>query len=237
MANEEIGQTVEWAQQLRAVIEALEPLDGVLEDIHRWLWRNVVVHDCLPRELPDEIDRLLSRLGSGLHAGKSAASEAFQRFSGGPTGKFLAGMRLSEEEFYILNGIAVASSDFPRNTANGLGLTDVTDYEAFSMLYYEDDRRYGYINPEETPKKPGYFRWGLGIIPESVCTKFLRPEQDTFLRRRIPALFARVGIDTACFAITRKSKDPGQKIRGPYITYTTHFDSIVLRSFNSSRLV
>ena len=181
MANEEIGHKIEWTQQLRAVSEALEPLHGVLGELDRWLWQHVVASDDLPRKLPDEIADLLQRLGEGLQAGESAASEAFQRFSARPLAKFLAGMRLSEEEFYILGGMGVLP----------LGLTDVTAFEAFSMLYYEDDRRHGYINPAEIPRQPGYPKLRFGIIPEEVCMKFLRPEQDTFLRTRFPELYAR----------------------------------------------
>jgi hypothetical protein len=185
--NDAGGRQPDWSEQLRAALAAFEHIENGMAALNQWLWDNVVAHDCLPVAFPPDVADLLQRLRVAVGAGRSAATEAFERFSARPVGAFVRGRRLSEEEFYVLGAMGIL-----RDTARSLRLSDVTDYEAFSMLYYEDDDHYGYINPElEPPVEPRKLMLRFGIVPESVRIGFLRPEQEEFLRTKLPELYER----------------------------------------------
>ena len=183
MKNEERGQPLEWDQQLRDLGRAIEPMKRALRDLDQWLWEHCKCDGSLPLEVAES----LQRLTDGLEATDCATRAAFERFCDNPNRKFIfGGPKLTEEEFGILYAMGVL-----RNTAYCLGVSEVTDYEAYSMLWYEDDHRRGFINPEEEPLPPGRFKVEIGILPESVRIESLRPGQEEFLRTRVPSLYAR----------------------------------------------
>lgn len=175
-----------WPDQLRAVFEAIAPMEGAVNDLTHWFWEHVVAKDCLPCSLPPEVADSLQRLSAAIEAARDASTQAFERFSSHPIQKCFTGKKFTEEEFYILRGMGVI-----RDMAKNLGLSEMSDYEALSMLYYEDDEGHGYINPGEEPLAKGRLKWRWGIVPETVRIKFLRKDQEEFLRRKIPSLYGR----------------------------------------------
>jgi hypothetical protein len=76
-------------------------------------------------------------------------------------------------------------------TAKALGLSPVTDPEAFAMLFYEDNDRLCYINPAERPREAHTLRFRFGRPPEELSRSSLRPEQHKFFKRYLPSLYKR----------------------------------------------
>lgn len=189
MPASERSEPVGLDEQLRAVGAAIDQMKSVTDALHRSLWQEIVIRGGLPQfgefgGFPTEIADLLKKVGDTIEATESAAKEAFERFCAGPSRKVLAGQMLTQEEFAFAKATGVIG-DQRRN--------DLTDYQLFCMFYYEDDSHFGYINPEETPNRilPGKIGIRFGIVPESVRVKFLRPDQEEFLRTRLPDLYAR----------------------------------------------
>jgi hypothetical protein len=88
----------------------------------------------------------------------SSAAAAFDRYSARPCAKTMKGYKLRDEEFYLIAAMGAISG-----IAEGLGISPMTDAEAFAMMHYEDDSKRGYINPEEGPREPGRVRLRFGI--------------------------------------------------------------------------
>jgi hypothetical protein len=102
--------------------------------------------------------------------------------------KFIKGMPLTREEYYLCRAMGV---DF--GTARELGLSCIDDYEVYGMLCYEDDKWIGYINVHLTSRDREAERQALrlGRSPEECRRRFLRPEQDAFFREHLPGVYAR----------------------------------------------
>ena len=41
--------------ELKRTIEAAEDLESGFLELRKWLWENVVAHDCLPQDLPEDL--------------------------------------------------------------------------------------------------------------------------------------------------------------------------------------
>jgi hypothetical protein len=98
----------------------------------------------------------------------------------------MKGYKLTDEEFYLIAAMGAISG-----LGKGLGISPMTDAEAFAMMYYEDDSKRGYINPEEGPRVLGRVRLRFGIPPEEIRRSSLRPEQREFFARYVPSYYAR----------------------------------------------
>lgn len=173
-----------WCDELVAVRTQAEEAEAAAARLRDWLWRNVVAHDVLPRALPEEVQACLQTLSDKLSAVKVAQQEAFERYLDGPAQKFFAGRRLSREEYYL-----VAAMAGPWATASQLGLLPFDDYALFELMYYEDDERRCYINPD-LKFKPGR-AGGFGKPPELLKAVALRPEQHEFFAEFMPEVYRR----------------------------------------------
>ena len=161
--------------------------ESTIDRLREWLWKSTVAHDVLPRKLSDDLEAILTQLAEQLWDVRLGAEEACARLQGLPLERMLSGLRLTREEYHLLS----AQELFSEGTSKALGLSPYDDFEAFSMLCYEDERRIAYINPEEKPLKPGVVRVRSGISPEEVHTKALRPEQKEFFERYLPDVYRR----------------------------------------------
>jgi hypothetical protein len=182
--------------EMHAVRSNSETMQQALTELVHWIYEDVVGHDVLPRELPSEIAPvvyLLQRLA--FETGESADA-AVQRYSATPFHRAMAGRALSREEFHM---VASQVETFWSNRTVGLGAFD--DYEVFSLMCYEDNKRWAYINPQLSPPEPpaesGHsgrelgVQHRMGISPEEVAVCNLRSEQVEFFRRFLPDVYVR----------------------------------------------
>jgi len=128
---------------------------------------------------------LVERLTQGLAGIGSAANEAFEHILRWPAVKFKRGQKLTRTEYYHL----VAAGVFEQGGAKVLGLSPYDDYEAFSFLFYEDEKRIAYINPGQPHHSERRAR--LGIPPEEARLDALRPEQREFFKKHLPETYER----------------------------------------------
>ena len=172
-----------WPDQLRELVDAccetLEIVDEVDEDMSQAELLS------LRKEL-GKVKRMADQLRSSMCT--IPASKAFS----------LNRMSMTEQEYYLL--CAAGCKLF---TANGLGLSPFSDYEAFIHCCYEDDEKVCYIDPAEKPpvadekKKTEKFtiRMRLGCSPEELHIKYLRPEQKEFFQELLPDVYDRFQTD------------------------------------------
>ena len=179
MKKQQKKEQKKWQDQLRelfdACCETLEIVDGVDEDMS---WGEL-------RSLRNKLVRV-----------KRMADQLKSSMCGTPASKILSLNRrsMTEQEYYLL--CATGCKLF---TANELGLSPVSDHEAFIHCCYEDDEKVCYIVPTEKPpvrneeKKTGKFtiRMRLGCSPEELHVKYLRPEQKKFFQELLPDVYDR----------------------------------------------
>ena len=178
----------EWSQPFERIRAETECARQSLRALTDWLYEHVVGHDVLPRQLPDEVAPLLERLDEALHSIGEDQRQLWDRCCSGPAQKFALGRRLNMEEYHLLRAWRVAPL-----TVETLGLSPVDDFGLWTLLYYEDDERYGYINPGARPRATGARRVAkqLGIQPEEIRRSALNPEQQEFFERNLPEVYAR----------------------------------------------
>ncbi len=183
---------MEIADQIRDLKGAAERASAAVWEIQISAGENIFGSDALPREMPEPLHLVLRSLERELHGIGELASGLFERLCAGPSHKLLAGKPLSQEEYYLVRASGV---DF--GGAKDLGLTDLTDYEVYRMLCYEDDRRWSYINVHLSPRDPQSQQVSarFGCPPEECRRRFLRPEQETFFRDRFPKVYERFSND------------------------------------------
>jgi hypothetical protein len=183
--------------ELKRTVEAAEDLESGFLELRKWLWKNMVAHDCLPQALPEDLKPIIERLTERLAQVRSAACEAFENLSARPAAKFLRGERLTRTEYYLLTAAGI----FKEGGSKALGLSPYDDYDTFSFLHYEDEKRITYIDPSEKPfdppreVSPGKFvqhvHPRLGIPPEEARLDALRPEQREFFKQHLPEIYKR----------------------------------------------
>lgn len=134
---------------------------------------------------------------------------ALSRYLDEPTRRLLAGSRLNREQFYLL--VAAGLTD---ELMEPVGVNPMSEFELFTLLYYEDGRRGGYINPQKRPVrteitverprgKDKIIAIGKrfivdevpGIAPEEISARLLRPEQHRFFRTHLPETYRRFARD------------------------------------------
>ncbi len=184
-----------WSDEIRQIKHILESVEHATEGLRvldQWLWGNVVGHDVLPCEMPEPARSSLERLRQELASMRRAGQELFSRFSSGPVAELLDGHRLTREEYYLLAAADIWEM-IPWGTAKQLGLSPCDDFEVFSFFWYQDNMRFGYINPEEVQRDPGSqrVRARFGRPPEEIRLSALRPDQREFFERYLPAIYAR----------------------------------------------
>jgi hypothetical protein len=179
-------------REVREILAAINRAHQAADDLSRWTWDNVVGHDVVPRQLPQPVDSHLNTLQREIHEIRQLADHAFDRYSSGPSGRALAGMPLTQEEYYLCRA---KGADF--GTAREIGLIGFDDYECYRMLCYEDDAWRGYINVNLEPRDPESRRVGMrfGRSPEECKRRFLSPEQDAFFREHLPEVYKRFADD------------------------------------------
>jgi hypothetical protein len=176
----------------------IEESQFAAHEISNWLSKHVATNDVLP-----ELAALLKRLNDSLQNVASATNTLRGRLTE-PIGKFPAGRPLTSWEYHLLAGEDVFSAfadRFPMGTAKAMGVSPVTDFDAFAMASYDDDKRWVYINPIEKPKPSrsdmsaylgeGHVGMRFGTAPEDLDLEALRPEQRAFFERYRPDIYAR----------------------------------------------
>lgn len=131
-------------------------------------------------------------LHQSINSIRKLASCAEERYRRGPLRTFVAGKKLSPEEYYVLRaqGVSVGS-------CRELGLIAFDDYDVHEMLCYENDSKWTYINVGEKPRDPALTKVGcrIGCSPEECSLKSLRPEQEAFFREYLPHVYERFADD------------------------------------------
>lgn len=175
-----------WVNQLRDLVGAADRAAEAARDISAWASEEVVPSDVLPRKMPEPLGTRLTALECDLDEIDKLAAALFARLSSDPSARLLAGRPLSREPYYLVRALGV---DF--GGAQELGLIDLSDYEIYRMLCYEDDQRISHINVHLSPRDPLSQRIGVrfGRSPEECRRRYLRPEQVTFFRDRCPEIY------------------------------------------------
>ena len=86
-------------------------------------------------------------------------------------------------------------------TAKSLGVSPITDYEAYRLCVYEDDQIVWFWHPDEPPPSPPRHegntitvRGRAALSPEEVDPDHLRPEQIEFFTKYRPDVLPRLGL-------------------------------------------
>ena len=162
-----------------------------------------LVGDCIvAQEMVEELDEqridnvILQPIKKQLLKVESMASRLHERMCRTPARKLFSPdrMTLTEQEYYFLRATGCNLFD-----TKALGLSPVSDYEAFVHFCYEDDEKVCFIDSREKlpvhdeDKKTGTFsiRIPLGCSPEELHVKHLRPEQKKFFRECLPGVYDR----------------------------------------------
>ena len=170
--------------ELKRTIEAAEDLESGFLELRKWLWKNVVAHDCLPPDLPEDLKPIIERLTERLAHMHSAAKEVFDHLSFRPAYKLAYGEKLTRTEYYLL----VAAGIFNVGHSKALCLSPYDDYEAFSFLHYKDESVTAYMNPGKRLGEGSIFS---EIPPEEARLDKLSPEQREFFKKSLPKVYER----------------------------------------------
>ncbi len=171
-----LQQHAETCEQLKARIARLERVCENDEDVAgvvRQLNR-IVLQTC--REA-DELSRVLHE---------------------SPVRRIFSADRLNVTEEQLLLARAAGFSCF---TAKSLGVSPISDYEAYRLCVYEDDERVWFIHPDEPPPSPPrhegntiIVRGKAALSPEEVDVAHFRPEQVEFFTKYRPDILPRLGL-------------------------------------------
>ena len=110
-------------------------------------------------------------------------NDLFTRLSSEPVAKYVKGFKLNREEFYLLSAMGL-----PLITPKTIGVSKHDEHEFFDLFYYEDEKRRCYINPDRADNEE---RTNIGVFPEELDVKSLRPEQDDFFKANLPGIYPR----------------------------------------------
>ena len=108
-----------WANGRRRALAAATRAREAAGTLEGWLWKNVVAHDALPRDLPEPIARILDALRVALAEIRQAAKTAIEPYSSGPSATFVGGRALGREEYHRIRAIGVGFSVVCKLTARG----------------------------------------------------------------------------------------------------------------------
>jgi hypothetical protein len=175
-------------EKLRAIAASVEDAQRSLAVLDKWLWETIVARDVWPQELPAGAAAPLQQLESELAKIQEAQREAFEYYFAGLVQRWFKAKPLTREEYHL---VAACVGSFM--TAKQLGLSEIDDYDVYSLLCYEDDTCWCYIDPFARPRDPSSGTVGLrvGRPPEELKASALRPEQREFFARYFPEALAR----------------------------------------------
>ena len=114
-----------------------------------------------------------------------------------PVRRIFSADRLNVTDQQLLFARAAGFSCF---TAKSLGVSPITDYEAYRLCVYEDDKRVWFLHPDERPASPPrrkgntiFVHGKAALSPEEVDPDYLRPEQFKFFTKYRPDVLPRFG--------------------------------------------
>lgn len=175
-----------WTKMLQDHSMVCEAVKRGLEELDRRLEDGDDVTDAL-----DQLKNLVLR----MHRGADLLAKVLHRL---PVAKAFSADRLNitEQQYWLL--CAVGFNGF--FTARSLGVSPISDYEAYQLCVYEDDKVVAFLDPDETPPPPPR-RNGrkktiavhLALSPEEVDPAYLRPEQIDFFKKYRPDVLPRLG--------------------------------------------
>lgn len=174
-----------WVQMLQNHSMVCETVKRGLEELDQELEDGKDVTDALDR-LKNPVLRM--RRGADLLAKVLHISPMVKAFSGDR-------LNITEQQHLFLCAAGVTCF-----TVKSLGVSPISDYEAYRLCVYEDDEVVAFMHPDETPPPPPR-RDGnkttvtvhLALSPEEVDRDYLRPEQIEFFTQYRPDVLPRLG--------------------------------------------
>ena len=166
--------------------DLIKGLRAIIEEIQYGIDR------CQEEGIPEALEANIEGLGRAASEAQNSISELFALVCSEPTARFLTGLPLCREQYYL---VRATGSDIL--SAYVLGLSPVLDHVLLAHLCYEDDHQRCYINPHAQVRKeriPGEIRLvGLrfGRPPEELSRAALRPDQAAFLKEHLPEVYER----------------------------------------------
>jgi hypothetical protein len=159
-------QSEQWLEQINHLTEVSAWASAAAKELQRQVGKD------------PKLQVSLGSLNILLDEIQSSTERIWQLLCSNPAQKILAGKLMTEQEYFFWR--ARGCHLF---TAEGLGLAQVGDYDVHRNLCYEDDQRYCYINPAPKPQDPNSKEVlsGIGLPPEELYLRDLRPEQRQFL--------------------------------------------------------
>jgi hypothetical protein len=165
-----------------------------------------VTCDRLKRDV-DELDQMLEngedvtdfvgplkKLVSRMHREADLLSKVLHE---SPVRRIFSTDRLNVTEQQLLLARAAGFSCF---TAKSLGVSPITDYEAYRLCVCEDNESVWFLHPDERPASPPrrkgntvFVRGKAALSPEEVDIAHLRPEQVEFINKHRPDVLPRLG--------------------------------------------
>ena len=142
--------------------------------------------------------RLVRRLGEEIEQISQEAHQLHQILLKDPIDKALSldRLNLSEQQYRLLQAGGLDLSN-----AKQLGVSPISDYEAYRFCTYEDETGINFMDPNETPHtvtrikgRPGakLIRIRLAQSPEECRVACLRPEQRAFFAEYRPDVLKRM---------------------------------------------
>ena len=182
-----------WGDSVKSASQSAATAVDELGDIITWFSRDIQSSSTVPQATISRVGASLALLSESI----AQVTESINKVADAErhaTLAFLAGQRLTREQFYIL-----LASECLEWTNKALGLSEFEDFELFEMLRYEGDDRQGYIYlAEDIDDLPdiGMDDWFLEIVsstyrkaiipPEDIQWNALAPDQRAFFQRHLP---------------------------------------------------
>jgi hypothetical protein len=176
---------VEWVSHLKEHCEQCDEISIALDQIQ--------AEYCDGNDIKAE----LSELGDKIRALQAGTQSLYERMVVNPFRHMLSADRLNltEEEYWL-----VLAAGFECFTAKSLGVSPISDYEAYRMCVYEDDKFVDFVHPDETPPPPTVWKGNtmvvygrLALSPEEVDIAHFRQEQVEFFTKWRPDILPRLG--------------------------------------------
>ena len=182
-----------WGESVKSATQSASTAVDELGDVITWFKRDIEGSTAIPQKTTARVraslallSESIAELAGAIHKVSDAQSRA--------TLSFMAGNRLTRDQFYIL-----LASECLEWTNKALGLADLEDFELFEMLRFEGAERQGYIyladDIDDLPDV-GMDDWWLGLVsrtyrkaiipPEDIQWDDLRPEQRAFFEKSLP---------------------------------------------------
>ena len=173
-------------ESIKALLRSTERALETYQRINRWMWDNVVAHDCIPVTMPEPVATHLSVLVDSLAESHALARALFDRLCEAPLVGWMYGQAITREQFYLLR-----ADDQPPGSAladpKEQGLSDFDDYDLFRFQWYEEDQEHSYIDIRLAPGQSTKYR----RAPEECRRRCLRSDQLAFFRDQLPEVFKR----------------------------------------------